>query len=326
MYMFHTRRVKATAGKMWTSNLSKIRQSVKNAYEKCKIKHPDFFAGYPTMTSYNCDQEDVSSGEEMSLTVMLQDVKMAQIQLLKQMTDVVNSISKIQETTDRYKKQMEQLEISMNVNEDQQCMTTKDILSMKENIDTLKKKITELEKQNSCFSSHCLEVLEGEKEKETIELLHKFIQTRALNTSASTGSEISPVEKVPNHPEPIVHSEKKTISPKIKTQTKNKHHNSSRSLKRAKSNIYIYPDFNTWVKLTFVHGGKWRFFLSATKLEEFIQWLLSRPTILPKEPQIISKGECPFTRPIASFTAICLSVVNYIYCLFGSSKEEVTRL
>lgn len=92
------------------------------------------------------------------------------------------------------------------------------------------------------------------------------------------------------------------------------------------SNICIYPDFNTWIKLTFVRGGKWRFFLSATKLEKFIQWLLCRPAIPPEEPLVITQRYCPLTGPIVSLTTICLSVFNYIYCLFGSSKEEVTRL
>ena len=129
-----------------------------------------------------------------------------------------------------------------------------------------------------------------------------------------------------SYPNSTDHLEEKTISPQIKALKKSNYQNALRSFQKAKSNIYIYPDFNTWIKLTFVHGGKWRFFLSATKLEEFIQWLLSRPTLLPEEPQVITQKYCLFTGPITSLTTICVSVFNYIYCLFGSSKEEVTRL
>ncbi|XP_058411509.1 coiled-coil domain-containing protein 54 [Diceros bicornis minor] len=328
MYRLQTKRVKAAVGQMWTSNLSKIRQSLKNVYHKCKNQHTDS-TRHPTMTSYDCDQDDVNTDEEMNLKVMLQDIKTAQIELLSQMTDIVSAVSKIREKTDFHQKQMEVLETRMDVNEDKQHTVTKDVFSMKENIDALKKKVTELENQNSSSSIHCLETLEGEKGKEFIELLHKLIQPETLkNTSASTDSEISSAEpeKVPSYHKPTDHLEEKTISPKIKPLKKSNHQNSLRSFKKAKSNIYIYPDFSTWIKLTFVYGGKWRFFLSATKLEEFIQWLLSRPTIPLEEPQLISQRYCPFSGPIASLTRICLSVFNYIYCLFGSSKEEVTRL
>lgn len=148
------------------------------------------------------------------------------------------------------------------------------------------------------------------------------------NTAAATDTEISSTESenAPSYPVPPDHPEEATIPPKTKTPKKRNTKNASVSFKKSKSNIYIYPDFRTWIKLTFVHGGKWTFFLSATKLEEFTQWLLSRPSTLPEEPQIIPQRDCAFTGPVASLTTICLSLFNYIYCLFGSSKEEVTRL
>ncbi|KAB0403764.1 hypothetical protein E2I00_001957 [Balaenoptera physalus] len=208
---------------------------------------------------------------------MLRDIKTAQIEILRQVTDIVGPVPKIQERTDFYQKQMEVLETRMNVSEDKQCAITKDIFSLKEDIDALKKKVTELENQNSCSNIHCLEVLDGEKEP----------------------------EKVPSYPKPTDHLEEKTISPQIKALKKN---------------------FNTWIKLTFVRVGKWRFFLSATKLEKFIQWLLCRPAIPPEEPLVITQRYCPLTGPVVNLTTIYLSVFNYIYCLFGSSKEEVTRL
>ncbi|KAK1343857.1 hypothetical protein QTO34_014411 [Cnephaeus nilssonii] len=327
MYKHQAKRVKAAAGKMWPSNLSKIRQSLKNVYHNFNNQHPDSTRN-PTITSYGCDQDD-STDEEMSVIGMLQDIKTAQIDLLRKMTDIVRAVSKFQGKTDFYQKQMEVLETRINVNEDKQCTTTKDIYSMKENIDALKKKVTELENKHSSSRIYCSEVLEGEKGKEVMELLHKLIQPQTLeNTLASTESEISSAEpeKVPNYSDPTDHLEEKTISPKIKILKQSNHQNALKSFKRAKSSIYIYPDISTWIKLTFVHGGKWRFFLSATKLEEFIQWLLSRPTIPPEEPQLITQRYCPLTGPIVSLTTICLSVFNYIYCLFGFVKEEITRL
>ncbi|XP_003825101.1 coiled-coil domain-containing protein 54 [Pan paniscus] len=324
MYTLHTKRVKAAARQMWTSNLSKVRQSLKNVYHKCKIRHQDS-TGYPTVTSDDCNQDDDSYDRKMNLPVVLQDVKTAQVELFSQMTDIVHMIPKVQEKTDLYQKQMEVLETRMNVNEDKQCTATKDILSMKEDIKALKKKVTELENQNSCSTIHCLEILEGERGKEITEL----IQPATLkNTLASTDMEISSAEpeKVPSYPKSTDHLEKKTISPQMKTLKKRNHQNASRSFEKPKPNIYIYPDFSTWIKLTFVHGGKWTFFLSATKLEEFIQWLLSRPTILPEEPQVITQRYCPFTGPILSLTTICLSIFNNIYGFICSLKEEVTRL
>ncbi|XP_076974610.1 coiled-coil domain-containing protein 54 [Tamandua tetradactyla] len=328
MYKVQTKSVKVAAGQMWTSNLSKIRRSLKNVYHKCKIQHPDLIR-YPTMSFYDCDRDGISTNEEMNLRVMLQDIKNAQINLLSQIADIVTAVSKIQEQTKLYQKQMESLETKVNVNEDKRCTLTNEIFSLKEDISALKKQVTELECQNSCSSSHCLEILEGEKGKEIMELLHKFIQTETLkNTLVSTESRINSAEpeEVPSYAGSPVHLKEKAISPKIKTLKTSSHQNVSRSIKKAKSNIYIYPDFSTWVKITFVHGGKWRFFLSATKLEEFIQWLLSRPVFLPEEPQIITQKYYPFARPIESLTTICLSVFNYIYYLFGSSDEEITRL
>ncbi|XP_003939440.3 coiled-coil domain-containing protein 54 [Saimiri boliviensis] len=328
MHKLHTKRVKAAASQMWTSNLSKVRQSLKNVYHKCKIRHQDS-ARYPTVTSDDCNQDDVSYDEEMNLTAVLQDVKTAQMELFTQMTDIVHAIPKVQEKTDLCQKQMEVLETRMNVNEHKQFTTTKDILSMRKDIEALKKKMTELENQNSCSRIHCLEVLGGEKGKETIELLYKLIQQATLkNTLASEDTEISSAEpeKVPIYPKSTDRLEKKTVSPQIKTLKKSNHQNASRSSKKAEPNIYIYPDFSTWIKLTFVHGGKWTFFLSATKLEEFIQWLLSRPTALPEEPQVINQRYCPFIGPIVSLTTICLSMFNSIYCFFRSFKEEITRL
>ncbi|XP_008051426.1 coiled-coil domain-containing protein 54 [Carlito syrichta] len=328
MHKLHTKRLKAAAGQMWTLNLSKIRQSLKDVYHKCKIQHPNS-TRYPTMTSDDCDQDGISSDKEMNLTVMLQDIKTAQVELVSQMTGIVSAISKIQEKIDLYQKQIEILETRMNANENKLCTTSKDNLSMKEYIEVLKKKVTELENQNSCSSIRCLEVLEGDKCKEIKEQIHKLIQQGTpKNTLASRDSEISSTEpeKVPSYPKSIDHLEGKAISSKIKTLKKGNHQNASKSFKKTKSNIYIYPDFSTWIKLTFVHGGRWTFFLSATKLEDFMQWLLSRPPILPEEPPLKTQRYSPFTGPIVSLTTICLSVFNYIYCLFGSSKEEVTRL
>ncbi|CAD7670856.1 unnamed protein product [Nyctereutes procyonoides] len=328
MYRLQTKRVKAAAGQMWTSNLSKIRRSLKNVYHKYKNQHPDSTRD-PTSTSYDCDKDDITTDEEMSLRAMLQDIKTAQIELVSQLTDIVSVVSKIQEKIDFYQKQIEILETRMNINEDKQGTITKDIFSMKKDINALKKKVTELENQNSSSTIHCLEVPEGERGKEIIEQLHKLIQPETLkNTLASTDYGISSAEpeNVPSYPELTDHLEEKTISPKVKTLGKNNHQNALRSFKKAKSNIYIYPDFSTWIKLTFVHGGKWRFFLGATDLEEFIQWLLSRPAISPEEPQLVTQRYCPFTGLISSLTTFCLSVFNYIYCSFGSSKEEITRL
>ena len=313
---------------MWNSNFSKIRQSLKSAYHKCNNQYPSS-TRCPTTTSHDCNQEDLNAVEEMNLLVMLQDIKNAPLELLSQMTGMICALSKIQERTDFYQKQMEVLETKMNANENKQCTTAEDILSVKEDIDALKKKATELGNENSCSCVHCLQVLDGEKGKEIIELLHKVTQPETLkNTLTSRDSEVSSAEpeKVLNYPKSTDHLEEKAISPQVKDLRKSNYQNALRSFQKAKSNIYIYPDFNTWIKLTFVHGGKWRFFLSATKLEEFIQWLLSRPTLPPEEAQVITQRYCLFTGPITSLTTVCVSVFNYIYCLFGSSKEEVTRL
>ncbi|EHA99251.1 Coiled-coil domain-containing protein 54 [Heterocephalus glaber] len=93
MYRFHTRRIKATVGYIWTSNLCKIRKSLKNAYQKRKIQNPDSTIRYPTMT-YDCDQDGISSDEDMNLTVMLKDIQTTQIELLSKMTDIVSAVIK----------------------------------------------------------------------------------------------------------------------------------------------------------------------------------------------------------------------------------------
>ncbi|KAG8509494.1 Coiled-coil domain-containing protein 54 [Galemys pyrenaicus] len=310
---------------MWSSNLSKIRKSLKNVYHKCKNQYSEP-TRYPSMTSYDRDQEDISNDEEMNVTVMFQDIKTTQIELLNQMTNIISEVSKIQKNVDFYQKQTEGMETRMNADENKQRTVTKGIFSMKEDINALKKKVIELENQNSCSSIHCLEILERENGKEIIELLQQLMQPETLKkASTTTNSEIPSKEPkiMPSYLQPTDQSEEKTISSKVKKMKKSKQQNASRCLKKANPHIHIYPDFSTWIKLTFVHGGKWGFFLSPTNLEEFIQWLLSRPTIPPEEPQLIIQRYYPLTGPIASLTTICLSVFNYIYCLFGSSKEQV---
>ncbi|EGV96823.1 coiled-coil domain-containing protein 54 [Cricetulus griseus] len=325
MYRFHTKRVKAAAEHVWTSNLHKIRRSLKTVYQKCKTQC-SYSTRYPGTDSYDCDQDALSLNEEMNLTAMLQDIKGGQMELLSQMTDIVNAISNIQEKTDHYQKQMEVLETRINIIEDRQIIATKDILSMKEDINTLKKKVIELESQNSHSSIRCLEVLDGQKGKEIMQLFHNLLQT-GIPKDMDTESSSAESGRVPSYRQPTGQIKEKAMSPQMKALKKNNSvRNASVSCRKVRSNIYIYPDFSTWIKLTFVHGGKWRFFLSATKLEEFIQWLLSRPTILPEEPQIISRRDRAFTGPIENLATICLSLFNYLYYLFGSSKQEITRL
>ncbi|XP_036059359.1 coiled-coil domain-containing protein 54 [Onychomys torridus] len=326
MYRFHTRRIRAAAGRVWVSNLHKIRRSLKNVYQKYKTQH-SYSTSYPTVASYDCDQDAFSLDEEMNLTATLQDIKSGQMELLSQMAGIVNAISNIQEKMDHCQKQMEVLEVRINTSEDRQSAATKDILSMREDIDTLKKKVTGLESRNSFSSIHCLEVLEEQVSKEFVQLFHKLLQ---LETPKDTNPKISSAELkrvVPHYPEPTGQIKEKAMSPQTKTpQKSNSLRNASTICEKARSHIYLYPDFSTWIKLTFVHGGKWKFFLSATKLEEFIQWLLSRPAMLPEEPQVTSQRDCAFTGPIENLTTICLSLFKCIYSLFCSSKQEVTRL
>nr|XP_004664038.2 coiled-coil domain-containing protein 54 [Jaculus jaculus] len=328
MYRSQTKRVKIAAGHIWTSNVYKIRQSLKSVYRKCKIQHP-YSTRYPTVTSDDCDQDGACLSEERNFTVMLQDIKTAQVELLGQMTDIVSAVSSIQKKIDHYQKQMNVLETRMNINENKHITITKDILSMREDIGAIKKKVTELANQNPHASTHSLEVLRAQSGKEVIDVLHKLIQPeteRDVASSEDTEVCAAEPEKVPRHSEPADHLEEKTMTPKIQTLTQRHPQNASVSFQKTKSNIYIYPDFSTWIKLTFVHGGKWTFFLRATQLEEFVQWLLSRSTTLPEDAQIIPQRGDPFTGPVVSLTTICLSIFNYICYLFGCSKKEVTRL
>ncbi|XP_042540374.1 coiled-coil domain-containing protein 54-like [Dipodomys spectabilis] len=322
MYKLYTRRVRAAAGSLWNRNLSKIRQSFENIRQKCNIRH-QCSARYPTVSSHESDEDELSLDEEKHITEVLQDIKTSQCDLLHQVTGMAIVISKIQKKIDHYHKQMEILQTRMNANEDKQDTITNNILSMKENIDVLKKKLTELENWNSCSNVHCLEVPEEEAGGKIIELFQKLVQPYAQkNTSISTDSETS-AEEVPI-PKSTHGLEESTISPKVKTPKRSNRENTSRNLQKAKSNIYIYPDFGTWIKLTFVQGGKWRFFLHATKLDDFVQWLLSRPTEQPEEPLITPQRESVSSGFIENLTKICLSVVNYFYCRFGFSEVEVT--
>lgn len=186
---------------------------------------------------------------------MLQDIKRGQMELLSQMTHIVSAISSIQEKIDHYQKQMEALETRISISEEKQIAATKDIVSMREDINSLKKKVMELESQNSYSSIHCLEVLEGQKGKEIVQLFHKLLQPETKDLD----SEISSAEsgRVSSYPEPTGQIREKTKSPQIKTLKKNNSlQNASMNCKKVRSNIYIYPDFGTWIKLTFVHGGK----------------------------------------------------------------------
>ncbi|XP_004622852.3 coiled-coil domain-containing protein 54 [Sorex araneus] len=326
MYKFQSKRVKAAVGKMLTSKLSRFRQSLKNVYHKSMNWHP-VSTRYPAMTSCDRTQGDISTNEEMTLTLVLQDIKTAQLELLSQMNGIISTVSKIQEKNDFYQKQKEELENSKHFHEHRQTKVTKDILSLKNDIEVLKKKVTELENQNSCSRIHCLEFLEGEKGKQVIDYIYRLIQPETLKKPApSVDSEISSTdtEKTSGYPKLSDHVEEKSVSPQVKTLKKSNHQNLLRIFQRANSSLFIYLDFYTWIKLTFVHGEKWRFLLPATKLEYCFKWLLSKPARPSEEPQLPSQSQ--FTGPLASLATICLSIFNYVYYLFGSSKEEVTRL
>ncbi|XP_004706442.1 coiled-coil domain-containing protein 54 [Echinops telfairi] len=327
MYKLQAKRIKSAAGQMWTSNVSKIRLSLKNVYHKCKTRHL-YSTRYPSVTSFNCSQDDISTAEDVNLSVMLQDIKTAQIELLQQVTDIVSAATIIQEKGDFYQKRVEALETRVNVDKNKQCTIINSMFSIKEDIDSLKKKVMELENQSSCSSIHCLEVLEGEQCKKIIELLRKRSESetpKKLPLSADSRTS-STSGAAPSYPGPSGNLKEKVISPQIKTLKKSNHSKVPRSCPKLKSDVYVYPDFSTWIKLTFIHGGKWRFFLSAAKLEEFIQWLLSRPTVVAEEPRLVTQGYRILAGPIASLTTACLSVFNYVYCLFRASEAEVTRL
>ncbi|XP_075399589.1 coiled-coil domain-containing protein 54 [Tenrec ecaudatus] len=326
MYKLQAKRIKSAAGQMWTSNVSKIRQSLKNVYHKCKIQHL-YSTRYPSMTSFNCAQED-STAEDVNLSVMLQDIKTTQIDLLQQMTDVVSAATIIQEKGDLYQKRVEALETRVNVDKNRQCTIMNSMRSVKEDIDTLKRKVTELENQSSCSSTHFVEVSEGEQCKKLIDLLQKLAELETPKKIPLSADPRIPstLGEAPTYPGPAGNLKEKVSSPKTKALKNSNHSKVPRSCQKVKSDMYVYPDFSTWIKLTFIHGGKWRFFLSATKLEEFIQWLLSRPTVVAEEPRLISQKYSPLAGPIASLTTVCLSVFKYVYCLFGAHKEEATRL
>ncbi|XP_048191385.1 coiled-coil domain-containing protein 54-like [Perognathus longimembris pacificus] len=326
MYKFHIRRVRAVAGSMWNRNLSKIRQSFRNVYQKCNVQH-QCSASYPTVTSHDSDEDDLSLDEEKKFTEILQDIHTSQDDLLNQTTDMVIMIARIQEKMDLYDTQIDILQTRMNANEDKQAIITKDILSLKANIDASKKKMTELENWSSRSNMCCLEIPEEEAKDKIIELFQKIVQPEAQkNTSISTDSKMSTANPAEVPIPASSHSlEENPTSPKGKTPKRSNPENASRNLQKARSNIYMYPDFRAWIKL-FVRGGKWRVFLHATKLDECVPWLLSRPTKHPEESLTTPHREPLFGGFIENLTKIYLSVVNYFYCRFGFSEVEVTRL
>ncbi|XP_048191362.1 coiled-coil domain-containing protein 54-like [Perognathus longimembris pacificus] len=304
-----------------------IRQSFKNICQKCNIRHRSS-SRYPTVTPHDSDEDDISLDEEIKFTEILQDIQTAQKDLLKQITDMTIVISKIQKKIDYYHKQTDILQTRINANESKQAIFTNSILSMKENISTLKKKMAELENLNSYSNIHCLEIPEEETGMKIIELFQKFVQLEAQkNTSISTDSNMSTANstEVPI-PESTCSLEENPISPTGKTPKRSNPENTSRNSQKARSNIYMYPDFRTWIKLMFVQGGKWRVFLHASNLDEFVQWLLCRPTEHPEEALITPHRESLFGGFIENLTKLYLSVVNYFYCRFGFSEVEVTRL
>ncbi|KAM4818340.1 coiled-coil domain-containing protein 54 [Thomomys bottae] len=325
MYKVHTRRARAAVGSMWNRNLSKIRQSFQNVYQKCNIRH-SCLARHPTMNSHESDEDDLSFDEETNFTEILQDIQTSQDDLLNQTTDMVIMIARIQEKMDHYDMQIEILQSRMSANEDKQATITKDILSLKESIEVSKNKMIELEKWNPCANIHCLEVPGKEAREKFNKLFQKFVRPDAQNTSILTDSEMSTANSEEGPVPESSHSLEEKKSPKGKTPKRSNPENASRNLQEAKSNIYIYPDLGTWIKLTFVQGGRWRFFLHATKIDEFAPWLLSRPTENSEEPVITLHRESLFSRFIENLTKICLSVLNYFYFRFGLSEVEVPRL
>uniref|UniRef100_F7C1D0 Coiled-coil domain containing 54 n=1 Tax=Monodelphis domestica TaxID=13616 RepID=F7C1D0_MONDO len=322
MHRFFTKRVKTATGHMWTQNNSKMQKYLKNDGQNCKVQ-PQASVQMVTKTKDSHPMDAISNNEEMNITVMFQDIKTSQDVLLSQLTNIVTAVSTIQEKIDTYQKQMEVIETRVGANEDRQSKMANDLLLLKEDVTALKKIATDLEAQNACSSLHCVEIPDGGKSREIVELIHNVMGSAIQQNSLVTTAELEKVHSMAGSPS---HQDEKAGSHMIKTLKENSQENSVRSLKSTNSNIYAYPDFNTWIKLTFVHGGKWRFFLSATKLEEFIQWVLTRPAVFPGQPQLIAQKYYPFAGPLTCLTTLCLSAFNYLYCFFHSLKEQVTRI
>ncbi|XP_036599243.1 coiled-coil domain-containing protein 54 [Trichosurus vulpecula] len=319
-----TKRAKTVAGHMRTTNNYSVQKYFKNNVQNCKIQPPTSVRvlskatnGRP-INSFNRDEE-----KNLPLTLMFHDIKTSQDVLLRQLSNVVTAVSTIQEKIDTYQKQMEVIETRVSINEDRQFKMANDLLLIKEDVTVLKKIATDLKAQSTCSPLHCAEISDGEENREIVELIHNVMGPTIQQNSAVATAEL---EKVHGTSGSRLHQDEKAGSQLIKTLKENSQENSVRSLKKENSNIYVYPDFSTWIKLTFVHGGKWRFFLSATKLEEFVQWVLTRPAVFPGKPQLIAQRHYPFAGLFTCLTTLCLSAFNYLYCFFHSTKEQVTRM
>ncbi|XP_043847191.1 coiled-coil domain-containing protein 54 [Dromiciops gliroides] len=322
MHRLLTKRVKAAAGQMWTTNNYSVQKYFKNDVQHCKVQPRTSVRIVSKATDAHPLDAFCRDGD-MNLIVMFQDIKTSQDVLLSQLTDIVTAVSIIQEKIDTYQKQMEVIEMRVSVNEDRRSQMANDLLLIKSDVTVLKKIATELEAQSACSTLHCVELPDGEKSREIVELIHNVMgPTIPQNSLVTTGE----LEKVHSMLGSRPQQDEKAGSQMIKILKENSQENIVRSLKKANSNIYVYPDFSTWIKLTFVHGGKWRFFLSATKLEEFIQWVLTMPAVFPGKPQLIAQKYYPFAGPFTCLTTLCLSAFNYLYCFFHSGKEQVTRM
>ncbi|XP_051847157.1 coiled-coil domain-containing protein 54 [Antechinus flavipes] len=322
MHRLLAKRVKTAAGHMWTTNTYSVQKHFKNDVQNCKVQSQTSIRALSKAT----DGRFFSRAEEMNLplAVMLRDIKTSQDVLLSQLTDLVTAMSTIQEKIDTYQKQMEVIETRVSMNEFRQSKMAHDILLIKKDVIVLKKIATDLEAQSACSTLHCVEIPDGDKNREIVELIHDVVGPTTQQNSPVATAEL---EKVHGMSESRAHQDEKTGSQMIKTLKENHlQEKTTRNMKKANSNIYVCPDFSTWIKLTFVHGSKWGFFLSVAKLEEFIQWVLTRPAVFPRKPQLIAQKYYPIAGPFTGLTTLCLSAFNYLYCFFYSVKEQVTRM
>ncbi|XP_074157197.1 coiled-coil domain-containing protein 54 [Sminthopsis crassicaudata] len=324
MHRLLAKRVKTAAGHMWTTNTYSVHEC-KNDVQNCKVQ-PRTSVRTLSKATDGRFTDAFSRDEEMNLplAVMFQDIKTSQDILLSQLTDIVTAMSTIQEKIDTYQKQMEMIETRVSMNEDRQSKMAHDLLSIKEDVIVLKKIATGLEAQSACSTLHSVEIPDGDKNREMMELIHDLVgPTTQQNLPLATAE----LEKVHGVSESRAHQEEKAGSQMIKSLKENHlQEKTARDLKKANSNIYVCPGFITWLKLTFVHGSKWGFFLSATKLEEFIQWVFTRPAVFPGKPQLRAQKYYPMAGPFTCLTTLCLSAYNYLYCFLYSVKEQECRV
>ncbi|XP_001518708.1 coiled-coil domain-containing protein 54 [Ornithorhynchus anatinus] len=304
MHRLSFKNLKSTAENLWNSHFIRLRGSIKNG---SRARSPNPTSGLSEGDEGRPSQP-LPRNQELDLAAAVQDIRTGQASLYEEMMDVVGQVAVMNDKFDAHQKQMEALGDRVRANEVGATKLDKYLCTLDQTINLFQEKAADLGSQCECPGARWEESPEETEEREMMDLLHRLLMMPLAQEEAPDS------QREPSAPTP---GEDGWVP--IKSVRQPPWENPALIPEQAAAEIYVYPDFGTWIDLAFPLGTKRRVLLSTTRLEELMRWILTRSAFLE-----IPQQRSAFSGPIGWLNTLCFSTCNYLYWLYLSLKERVT--